>query len=86
MPILSTFFGIIVRIFHGDHNPPHIHVEYSEYEAIIDIKSGKIIEGNLPIRAKKLMKEWHKLHSKELEKAWDDVKANKIPSRIAPLE
>jgi hypothetical protein len=28
MPTLSTFFGIIIRMWHDDHPPPHIHVEY----------------------------------------------------------
>jgi hypothetical protein len=86
MPILSTFFGIIVRIFHGDHNPPHVHVVYAEKEAIIEIRSGKILDGKLPPRAKKLVEEWRKLHLKELEKAWTDAINNKMPSRIAPLE
>ncbi len=52
MPILSTFFGIVIRMFHGDHNPPHFNAYYSEYEAIIEISSGKIISGKLPNRAK----------------------------------
>ena len=86
MPILATFFGIVVRIFHDDHNPPHIHVEYAEYEAIIEIKTGKMLEGKLPSRAKKLLEEWRKLHVREMEKAWVDAKANKMPGRIAPLE
>lgn len=33
MPIISYFFGIIVRMYHDDHNPPHIHVEYQGFEA-----------------------------------------------------
>jgi hypothetical protein len=86
MPILSTFFGIIVRIFHGDHNPPHIHVEYAEDEAIIEIKSGRMLDGKLPPRAKKLIEEWRKMHVKDLEKAWTDASANKMPTRIAPLK
>jgi len=34
MPILSVFFGIIVRMWHDDHPPPHIHVEYQGFEAL----------------------------------------------------
>jgi len=42
MPFLSAFFGIVVRIIHKDHNPPHLHVLYAEFEAIVEIDSGKI--------------------------------------------
>ena len=27
MPIISTFFGIIVRMYFADHGPPHVHVD-----------------------------------------------------------
>jgi hypothetical protein len=28
MPIISKFFGIVIRLFYDEHNPPHLHVEY----------------------------------------------------------
>jgi hypothetical protein len=28
MPELSRFYGIIIRIFYGDHEPPHFHAVY----------------------------------------------------------
>jgi hypothetical protein len=30
MPVISMFFGLIIRMYYKDHNPPHIHVEYGE--------------------------------------------------------
>jgi hypothetical protein len=33
MPIIATFFGIIVRMYFGDHNPPHFHVEFQGEKA-----------------------------------------------------
>ncbi len=33
MPVLSTFFGITIKIYQGDHNPPHLHIEYAEFNA-----------------------------------------------------
>ena len=54
MPILSTFFGIVIRMFHGDHNPPHFHAYYSEDEAIIEINSGKISAENFLTEPKNL--------------------------------
>lgn len=48
MPILSVFFGIIVRMWHDDHPPPHIHVEYQGFEALVRIDTGEISQGRLP--------------------------------------
>ncbi|MDR2798749.1 MAG: DUF4160 domain-containing protein [Treponema sp.] len=35
---LSCFLGIIIAMYFKDHNPPHFHVIYNEYDAEIDIK------------------------------------------------
>ncbi|MHB1374471.1 MAG: DUF4160 domain-containing protein [Thauera sp.] len=51
MPILSVFFGIIVRMWHDDHPPPHIHVEYQGFEALVDVRTGEVRQGRLPGRA-----------------------------------
>lgn len=42
MPELSRFYGIIVRMFFDDHDPPHFHITYQEYEAIIVIENGTV--------------------------------------------
>jgi hypothetical protein len=41
MPTLSTFYGIKITMNYNDHPPPHFHAEYQEYEAIIEICSGR---------------------------------------------
>ncbi|PSL29221.1 DUF4160 domain-containing protein [Dyadobacter jiangsuensis] len=48
MPEISRFFGIVIRMFFDDHNPPHFHAEFQEYRAIIDIQSAGLLDGNLP--------------------------------------
>ena len=58
MPIISYFFGIYIRIYHNDHAPPHIHVEYQGREALARIDNGEIFEGELPVRAQRLVREW----------------------------
>ena len=45
-----------------------------------------MLEGKLPPRAKTLVEEWRTLHIKDLDKAWLDACANKMPTRIAPLK
>lgn len=53
MPRISEFYGIAVYIYYRDHNPPHFHAIYGELEAIIEIRTGRILEGRLPRSAAK---------------------------------
>lgn len=66
MPELSRFYGIVIYMFAKDHNPPHFHAKYGEYIGIIDIRSGKLLEGELPRRALRLVEDWTELHKEEL--------------------
>lgn len=58
---------------YNDHNPPHIHAKYSDYEIIVEIISG-IIEGKFPKRALGLLMEWYEIHKDELMEDWDLIK------------
>ncbi|MEK7264319.1 MAG: DUF4160 domain-containing protein [Bacteroidota bacterium] len=62
MPQISRFFGIVISMFYDDHNPPHFHARYAEYNAKIDINNLTIIEGSLPARALGLVIEWASQH------------------------
>ena len=48
MPTIAIFFGIVVRMWHDDHPPAHIHAEYQGFEALIAIDTGEVVQGNLP--------------------------------------
>ena len=86
MPEISRFFGIIIRMFYDDHNPPHFHVEYGEKKAKIDFR-GNILIGDLGSRtALKLVREWIDLHQAELMEDWNLASANKEIKKITPLE
>lgn len=85
MPIVSIFFGIVIRIYCGDHNPPHFHAEYGSDEALFEIKSGKHMQGKLSKRVMSLVEEWRKMHVAELLKAWEMARSLKKPKRIKPL-
>ena len=50
MPEISRFFGIVIKIFFDDHNPPHFHAEYSGDVALIDIRNLSVFSGQLPPR------------------------------------
>jgi len=55
MPEVTRFYGIIIKIFFGDRPPPHFHVIYGEYNALVSIEYLEIIEGYLPNRTEKMV-------------------------------
>jgi hypothetical protein len=57
-------------------------VIYGEYNALFDIQSLEVIEGDLPSRAKKLTIEWAALYQRELLGMWEKQQFHKLP----PLE
>ena len=82
MPILSIFFGIVVRMWHDDHPPPHIHVEYQGFEALVDIRTGEISEGRLPKRAAAIVEEWCQRHEADLMANWNRAQRFESLERI----
>jgi hypothetical protein len=88
MPAISIFYGIIIRMFFApsEHNPPHFHIFYNEFEATIDLRNFEIIEGNLPIKQKRIVVAWAELHSDELMLNWDMVMRGEEPKKINPLQ
>jgi hypothetical protein len=86
MPELCRFFGIIIRMYFDEHNPPHIHAEHQGGKAVFDL-SGNITRGDLKSRtAVKLVREWIDLHVTELAEDWELAQAGKEIKKIAPLD
>lgn len=70
MPTISVFYGIVIAMFYNDHEPPHFHARYAEYRARVAIDGGAVLDGELPPRAARLVREWAELHRAELETDW----------------
>jgi len=85
MPTISMFYGIIIAMYYNDHNPPHIHAKYNEYEATIEIKTFKIT-GKLPANAKKLLKKWIKKNNNALLENWNLAKDGLPLKNVPPIE
>ena len=85
MPTLSTFYGILIRMYFNDHRPPHFHARYGEFEATIDIHSLSIQQGELPRRALDLVLEWAMIHKAELLEDWRLCSQKTPPQKIDPL-
>jgi hypothetical protein len=62
MPEISRFLGIIIAMFYREHNPPHFHVRYNEYKAVIAMNDLSISEGKLPPKGLGLVIEWASIH------------------------
>jgi len=80
MPAISRFYGIIIKMYFlsSEYNPPHIHAFYNKNVAVIDIQTLKVIEGDLPARALKLVREWLLIHKSELNNIWLTQEFKKI--------
>jgi hypothetical protein len=66
MPEISRFFGIGIKMFTDDHNPPHFHAFYAGHEALVDIQNLSIFAGKLPPRSFGPVIEWASIHQDEL--------------------
>jgi len=86
MPIISTFFGIIIRMFYQEHEPPHFHAEHQGQQAKCDF-DGEIVAGYIrSATARNLIRQWALSHRAELELNWQKMKAGESLDRIEPLE
>ncbi len=86
MPRISEFYGIAIYIYWQDHAPPHFHAIYGSHDASVDISSGEILEGTLPRRARRLVRDWALQHSSELIDNWRRAQSGEPLSEIEPLE
>ncbi len=88
MPIISMFYGIIIRMYLLDnkhHNLPHIHAKYTEFEASISIDNGEILAGKLPRKQLRLVQAWIELYRDELMANWEISISGDNPYKINPL-
>jgi len=88
MPIISMFYGIIIRMYllnNKHHNLPHIHAKYAEFEASIGIDEGEILAGKLPRKQLRLVQAWIELHRDELLANWEIATLGENPYKIKPL-
>ena len=86
MPVISTFFGIVIRMFYKDHEPPHFHAEHQGQLAKCDF-DGEINAGYIRSEtARTLIRRWAVSHRRQLEANWDKMKEGRPMDRIEPLE
>lgn len=85
MPEISRFLGIVILMYFNDHDPPHFHVQYNEFRAIIEIETLAVRDGHLPGRVLGLVVEWAELRRGELLSNWQSLRMDGHFQKIAPL-
>ncbi len=85
MPELSRFYGIVIKMYYNDHNPPHFYAEYGSSQMVVDAITLAVISGRLPPRATGLVMEWAAQHQEDLQGAWQAARNMEPLHRIDPL-
>ena len=81
MPEIGRFYGIVVKMFFKpkEHNPSHIHALYGDCVGIFDLETIEMTEGDLPIKAQSLVKEWMRCNQEALLQMWESQELKKLP-------
>lgn len=77
---------MLIQMYFDGHKPPHFHVIYGEYKAVIGIHDFGVLEGDLPPKAFGLMMGWARIHKSEILEDWDRAKRMESLFQIEPLE
>lgn len=85
MPEISRFLGIVIRMFPSEHNPPHFHAIYNNFEAQFLINPLGLLKGKLPARIQGIIIEWASLHQNELMENWNKLQNEQPIKKIKPL-
>jgi hypothetical protein len=86
VPVISVFFGIVIRMFYREHGVPHFHAEHQGQQATFTF-DGELLAGAIQSRtALRLIREWADAHRLELEANWVRIQAGEALERVAPLE
>jgi hypothetical protein len=81
MPVVARFYGIIVKMYftQSEHGKPQFHAVYGEYNAVFAIQTLEMVEGDLPVRAQRLVREWGTQYQKELLEMWNRQEFRELP-------
>lgn len=79
MPIIARFYGIVIKMYFKEHGVPHFHAIYAEFNGVFAIETLEMIEGDLPNRAERLVREWGQLYQRELLEMWRTQQFRQLP-------
>ena len=86
MPVISSFFGIEIRMYYREHGVPHFHAEFQGERASFDVE-GEILSGWIRSRAaRRLIRSWSLARHDELLANWQRARAGEALEPIAPVD
>ncbi len=86
MPVISKFYGIVIRMLCARPLEARFHAIYEDSELVVGIWPLEIIDGDAPRRVREMVLEWAAKHQQELLSAWHRCQFGQAPLRIAPLQ
>jgi hypothetical protein len=85
MPVLSKFYGIVIRILRARAFEPRFYAIYNNSEIVVNIWPLSVVQGDAPHRVRAMVLEWASQHQQELLAAWNRCQFGEVPQPIAPL-
>ncbi|MCC5847910.1 MAG: DUF4160 domain-containing protein [Verrucomicrobia bacterium] len=79
MPVIARFYGILIKMYFREHGVPHFHAVYAEFNGVFDLNTLEMIEGDLPPRAQRLVRDWAERYKGELQRMWETQDFMKLP-------
>ena len=72
MPVISRFYGIVIKMYlrQKEHNPPHLHAFYGDYVGLFSLEEGEMYEGDIPVKEQKLIKNFILHYKEQLYNMW----------------
>jgi Domain of unknown function (DUF4160) len=79
--VIARFYGILIKMYfsQSEHGISHFHAVYGEFNGVFAIDTLEMIEGDLPSRSQKLVKEWAAQYQKELLHMWQNNEFKQLP-------
>ena len=79
MPVIARFYGILIKMYFREHGVAHFHAIYGEFNGVFEVSSLNMLEGDLPARAQRLVRDWAEQYKDELQRMWETQDYKKLP-------
>jgi len=81
MPVVARFYGIIIKMYFAqrEHGVAHFHALYGEFDGVFSVDSLEMLEGDMPPRAQRLIREWADQYQAELRDMWERQVFRQLP-------
>jgi hypothetical protein len=82
---ISRFRGITISMYVPDHPPPHFHVRCGDESVRVRLDTLSSMDGRLSPRARRLVRQWARMHRHDLDENWRRIEQRQRPKAIRPL-